>query len=80
MAQKSKKNNLQNFFLQITLLSCGFVSAGDSKVTVTSKTDAEKELVTEVGNGAVTVNVKDGATISTPLASPATEVKPQQSE
>ena len=56
------------------------ITAGDSKVTVTSKTAAEKEVVTEVGNGAVTVNVKDGATISTPLASPATEVKPQQSE
>ena len=70
----------QIFGIEVTDKTKVRVTAGESKITVTSQTDAGKEVTTEVGNGAVTVNVKDGATISTPLASPATEVKPQQSE
>lgn len=40
------------------------ITAGDSKVTVTSKTDAGKTVTTEVGNGTVAVNVVDDAVIS----------------
>src|SRR5574344_2093474 len=55
----------QIFGIEVTDKTKVRVTAGDSKITVTSQTDAGKEVTTEVGNGAVTVNVKDGATIST---------------
>lgn len=40
------------------------ITAGDSKVIVTSKTDAGKTVTTEVGNGTIAVNVVDDAVIS----------------
>lgn len=41
------------------------ITAGDSKVTVTSKTDAGKTVTTSVGDGTVAVNVVDDTVIST---------------
>lgn len=49
------------------------ITAGDSKVTVTSKTDAGKTVTTEVGNGTVAVNVVDDAVISSNTAAVAAE-------
>ena len=40
------------------------ITAGDSKVTVTSKTDAGKTVTTSVGDGTVAVNVVDDTVIA----------------
>ncbi|MBN2640355.1 MAG: hypothetical protein JXR78_01740 [Victivallales bacterium] len=40
------------------------ITAGDSKITVTSSTNAGKEVITQVGNGVVSVNVKSGMVLS----------------
>lgn len=53
------------FGIEVTDKTKVRITAGDSKITVTSTTDAGKEVTTEVGDGAVTVNVKSGTTIST---------------
>lgn len=41
------------------------ITASDSKITVTSQTDAGKEVITSVGDGTVAVSVKSGSVIST---------------
>lgn len=42
------------------------ITAGDSKVVVTTNTDAGKEVTTEVGNGVVAVNVTEGVIVPPP--------------
>ncbi len=41
------------------------ITASDSKITVTSQTDAGKEVTTSVGDGTVAVSVKSESVIST---------------
>eukprot|EP00828_Plagiopyla_frontata_P037206 TRINITY_DN48945_c0_g1_i1.p2 TRINITY_DN48945_c0_g1~~TRINITY_DN48945_c0_g1_i1.p2 ORF type:complete len:106 (-),score=2.46 TRINITY_DN48945_c0_g1_i1:149-466(-) len=41
------------------------ITAGDSKITVSTNTDAGKEVTTEIGNGVISVNVKSGMMLST---------------
>lgn len=42
------------------------ITAGDSKVVVTTETNNGNEVTTEVGDGVVAVNVTDGVVVSTP--------------
>ena len=66
----------QIFGIEVTDKTRVRITAGDSKVTVTAASSTGKEIITEVGNGAVVVNVKSDTVLST--SQPSAEAKPSK--